>query len=199
MNLIKHFRYPIIIIVLIFLYSCENKQGGTSETGRQDSVIIKYTALQDSVSSNWDKMIADDDYKHVLMNRLLLEVSYTNNYDKDQFNDLKEEIELLKKMRYNQNTMSNSSLIDMYDSATWSVADHIIAFARSHPRYPDFPLMGELIDDINQKNNMIIIHRIHYDNWVKKLNAFTNKNSKEIKEELPEFEAKEMPLFELSS
>lgn len=188
-----------LIILSPFLFSCENKNQMSSENLNMDSLMIKYVALQDSVKSNWETMIADDDRKHVLMNRLLLEVSYTNNYDKDRFNELKAQIDQLKSMRYDQNSMKNSFLIDQYDSMTWNVSDQIIEFARSHPRYVDFPMMEELIQDINAKNNFILIHRIHYDNWVKELNLFSNDNEEQLKERNPDYKDGDMPLFQLPS
>ena len=49
---------------------------------------MTYQVLSDSVDYTWSVMIDDDDDKHVLMNRLLLEVSYTNNYDKEKYQEL---------------------------------------------------------------------------------------------------------------
>ncbi len=144
-------------------------------------------------------MIADDDDKHVLMKRLLLEVSYTNNYDKEQFGELNDKIDQLKLLRYDQNSMNSSALIDAYDSATFDLSDQIIVFARSHPRYDDFPMMAELADDINGKNNYILMHRIHYDSQVKELNSFKKKNRKKLLKADSDIETESMPLFELPS
>lgn len=162
-------------------------------------MLSTYLALEDSIQKEWSIMIADDDDKHVLMKRLLLEVSYTNNYDKVRFRDLNDQVDQLKAMRYDQKSMSNSALIDSYDSATFDLSDQIFVFARNHPRYDDFPLMSELIDDINGKNNYILMHRIHYDNRVKELNSFKEKNQKKLMATDPEIETEHMPLFELPS
>lgn len=199
MNLSSITTSSWFIILVTFIISCENKNQMASDTLNQDSLMIKYGVLQDSVKSNWETMIADDDQKHVLMNRLLLEVSYTNNYNKDKFNELKDQIDQLKLIRYDQYSMGDSKMIDQYDSMTWSVSDQIIEFARSHPRYVDFPMMEELIQDINAKNNFILIHRIHYDNWAKELNSFSKNNSNKLKEGNPTFKVNEMPLFQLPS
>lgn len=180
------------------IFSCESGKQATDRSGA-DSLLIKYQALIDSVNANWSVMMADDDQKHSLMRRLLLEVSYTNNYDKQKYEELNQKIDALRSMRYDQETMHSSDLIDAYDSATMAVTDEIILFARSHPRYPDFPLMAELIDDINSKNNFILMHRIHYDTWVKELNAFKNQNAQKLLRQDPEMEIEEMPLFQLSS
>ncbi len=187
----------IIGMFAIIVMSCDPKKQSSSDADLHDSLLIKYAALEDSVANGWQIMIADDDDKHLLMKRLLLEVSYTNNYDKDRFQELNDLIDQLSAMRYDQETMRNSALIDVYDSATFDLTDQIIVFARNHPRYDDFPLMAELIDDINGKNDYILMHRIHYDSWVKELNSFKSKNVSKLKEVDAEMEA--MPLFELPS
>jgi hypothetical protein len=193
-------KYFILVLGLAvaYLISCESKKTGGVTVGT-DSLMIKYQALVDSVDANWTVMIADDDDKHVLMKRLLLEVSYTNNYDKDRFEELTALVDQLQPMRYDQTSMSDSDLIDRYDSATWDLTDKIIQFAREHPRYADYPLMEELINDINAKNNYVLMHRIHYDAWVKELNAFKASNGEKLIHEDPSIETIAMPIFELSS
>ena len=196
-------NYPKFLLLLLFgatlsiLWSCENKNPGSSET-ENDSLLIKYNALQDSVNHNWAIMIADDDEKLQFMKRLLLEVSYTNNFDKAKFQELNDLVDELKEMRYDQESMTNSSLIDAYDSATFDLSDQIIVFTRTHPRYDDFPLMAELIDDINAKNNYILMHRVHYDSWVKELNSYKKNNSQKLLDGSDELQLEAMPLFELS-
>lgn len=189
---------PILgIIILSFMFSCANRKQAGSDSANADSLLIRYQALRDSVDSNWAVMINDDDNKLFLMSRLLQEVSYTNNYDKAQFEKLNDLLEALREMRYDQQSMQKSSLIDDYDSATFAVSDQIILFARSHPRFSDIPIMAELIADINAKNNYILMHRIHYDNWVKDLNAFQKEHREELINASPESSYEDMPLFQL--
>lgn len=185
-------------LLAVYLLSCESRKT-SADGGGIDSLMINYQALTDSVDANWNIMIADDDDKHMLMKRLLLEVSYTNNYDKARFQELTSLVDQLQTLRYDQRSMSDSDLIDLYDSATWDLTDQIIRFAREHPRYADYPLMEELIDDINSMNNYVLMHRIHYDAWVKELNAFKERNAEKLINEDPTFEKNAMPIFELSS
>ncbi|MCK5704842.1 MAG: hypothetical protein KAI29_27010 [Cyclobacteriaceae bacterium] len=192
-------QITFIGILSVLMYSCDGGKNTSKSSERSDSLLSTYLALEDSIQKEWSIMIADDDDKHVLMKRLLLEVSYTNNYDKVRFRDLNDQVDQLKAMRYDQKSMSNSALIDSYDSATFDLSDQIFVFARNHPRYDDFPLMSELIDDINGKNNYILMHRIHYDNRVKELNSFKKKNQKKLMTTDPEIETEHMPLFELPS
>lgn len=180
------------------LFNCTSKKE-SAQSEQLDSLLVTYKALSDSIDQNWTVMIADDDDKHVLMKRLLLEVSYTNNYDKNRYAELIDLLDQLKKMRYDQVSMSNSSAIDAYDSATFDLSDQIFLFARNHPRFENTPLMSELIDDISAKNNFILIYRIHYDNWVKELNSFKELNKEQLLSGDATFDVEKMPLFELPS
>lgn len=195
---IAFFSVLVFGILSVCIFSCGDKKP-SSQSVTQDSLLITYQALTDSVDQNWAIMIDDDDDKHVLMKRLLLEVSYTNNYDKGRFDELNNLIEQLKELRYDQKSMSNSASIDEYDSATFDLSDQIFLFARNHPRFENTPLMGELIDDISAKNNYILMHRIHYDNWVKELNAFKEKNREQLISNDASIETSKMPLFQLPS
>ena len=181
------------------IFSCSRKSKKSAEGPARDTLIMEYQALQDSLNKDWQVMIDDDDEKHALMKRLLLEVSYTNSYDKQRFEELNKLVDQLKQMRYDRETMRQSSLIDAYDSATWAVTDQVIDFARSHPRYDDFPMMEELINEINQKNNMILIYRVHYDNWAKDLNALIKKRGKKLRKYGQDVPEQPIPLFQLPS
>lgn len=199
MKHLQHFlAFIFISMALAYLGSCGDNRSRSGETS-EDSLMIQYRILMDSVEQNWLVMIADDDDKHLLMKRLLLEVSYTNNYDKQKFTELNTLVDQLKEIRYDQRTMRSSPLIDAYDSATFDVSDRVILFARSHPRFADYPLMNELIEDINAKNNYILIHRIHYDSWVKKLNSFKERNEKKLLNADPPVGMEALPLFQLPS
>lgn len=192
------FKSAFIAVAIFGLFNCTSKKE-SAQSEQLDSLLVTYKALSDSIDQNWTVMIADDDDKHVLMKRLLLEVSYTNNYDKNRYAELIDLLDQLKKMRYDQVSMSNSSAIDAYDSATFDLSDQIFLFARNHPRFENTPLMSELIDDISAKNNFILIYRIHYDNWVKELNSFKELNKEQLLSGDATFDVEKMPLFELPS
>lgn len=191
-------RFSLIILIagLLAMSSCDKKSRSGQDVST-DSLLIQYQALSDSVDRNWRVMIDDDDNKHFLLSRLLQEVSYTNNYDKDRLQELTGLLDQLKVMRYDQSSMTSSALIDAYDSATFAVCDQIFVFARNHPRFENIPIMGELIEEINAKNNYILMHRIHYDNWVKELNEFKKTNREAILSGDATVDVEDMPLFQL--
>jgi len=192
---------PIRLIIFSFLvswgmYSC--KKGSNSGSAiQQDSLLMQYQALSDSVDYSWRVMIEDDDQKHFLMNRLLQEVSYTNNFDKVRFQELTSMLEQLNVLRYDQYTMKQSSLIDEYDSATFEVTDQIFIFVRNNPSFASTPIMAELMEEVSAKNNYILMHRIHYDGWVKELNEFKEKHTEDILNADNQLDVNSMPLFQL--
>lgn len=186
-----------VFVIATLVYACDGGKNASKSSGKQEALLTKYLALEDSVQKYWRIMIADDDDKHILMRRLLLEVSYTNNYDKVKWKELNDLIDELKPQRYDQVTMGNSAKIDAYDSASFSLSDQIFVYSRQHPRFDQFPLMAELIDDINGKNNYILMHRIHYDSWVKKFNEFKKKNRKRLA--TSDLDINYLPIFELPS
>jgi hypothetical protein len=193
-------RLGVFICAAIFLMAVLDgcKQKGRSGTSRSiDSVMINYQALSDSVKYHWNTMIADDDGKHQLMIRLLQEVSYTGNFDSAKYAALYDKVNRLKVLRYDQRSIRDSDLIDLYDSVSMQAANAVISFAMEHPMYSDFPLMGELIDDINMKNSMVLIHRVHYDSWVIKLNEFVQENDAILLEQVPGLSTEQMPIFQL--
>lgn len=193
-------KNTVILCAFIVLaaLACKRKStDGLSEAEIIDSVYHQFTVLHDSVESNWEVMIKDDDQKHRYMKRLLLEISYTNLYDEKKMTSLTEKVEKLGSIRYDRTTMHNSDLIDRYDSATFSVTSQVIQAALDHPRYNDFPLMEELIDDINFKNDMILIHRIHYDGFAMELNQFIEENREWLQKAPEETNLAPRPLFRL--
>jgi hypothetical protein len=196
----KEYRGVLFFIVLaLFYYQC-SRTTKTSKFDQQeiDSLVIAFKVLEDSANIVWKTMIEDDDEKHLFMKRLLLEVSYTNVYDKKRFEELNEAVEKLQELRYDRVTMRNSELIDKYDSATFELTGQVMEFARNHPSYDQFPLMEELIGDINDKNGMILIHRIHYDGFAIERNKLVETNKEKLLEGLDDSDVVELPLFQLS-
>lgn len=189
-----------VLIIIFFLYQCKNtSKPSAADRAEIDALVLEFKTLEDSANYSWNKMMDDDDEKHLFMKRLLLEVSYTNVYDKNQFEILNAEIDALKDVRYDRVSMADSDLIDRYDSATFEVSRQVIEFARNHPSYEQFPLMEELINDINDKNGMILIYRIHYDGFAIQRNQLVTKEMEKIMDAMKNETINELPLFQLSS
>jgi hypothetical protein len=144
-------------------------------------------------------MIDEDDRKLIYLKRLLQEVSRTNDYDTIKCELLMKRLEALKNFRYDRRSMSNSSLIDQYDSITIKLVPEIREFAQSNHKIKNVKLVGELIIGINEldNNNNILFKRVDYDKTAKKFNDFVMKNEEVLKENLPDADINKKPLFEI--
>ncbi len=187
---------PFIIVVLFS--QCKYAGKSTMKQKQETEALIAiYQAMNDSIDHAWNVMIGDDDEKLQLMKRLLLEVSYTNAYDKARFDTLNRYIDQLKILRYDRKTLADSKRIDDYDSATSVVLDAVIEYAVGHPAYKGSDLMKELVDNINEKNSMVLIYRVHYDEFVKEREKFIKKNRKKLLKGLNESDMETLPVFTL--
>ncbi len=188
----------VLIVSTVLISQCKNaREGSVKQKQETEALIMVYQAMNDSIDHAWDVMIEDDNQKHRLMKRLLLEVSYTNAYDKSRFDTLNSYIDQLKVLRYDRKTLADSKRIDDYDSASAAVSDAVIEYAVRHPAYNESKLMKELVDDINEKNSMVLIYRVHYDEFVKEREKFIRKNRKKLLRGLNESDLKELPVFTL--
>ena len=141
-------------------------------------------------------MIREDDQKITYLKRLIDEVSYTKVYDKAVYDSLATGIETLKAIRYDQNSMADSDKIDLYDETTAEIVNKVITFAQNHPKYEDYPIMAELINDILDADNKVIYRRVDYDNIAIEYNKFIELNQELIRKSGNVVSVK--PLFQLS-
>jgi hypothetical protein len=188
------------LIILSFYFSCERKEETQQLSEQQiDSVYLVYQALNDSLQKSWDVMIQDDDRKLAHLRRLLQEITYTNNYDEQLMDSLNIMLDNLVKLRYDQETMLDSDLIDTYDSASMKMVSRITQLAVSHPSYDSYPLMQDLINDIQEAQNMVLIYRIHYDDYAKEFNKFVdNVKNIQFERDATKMNLNKRPLFELA-
>lgn len=195
------FLYKIIyfsIAVLFLLSSCKTGDKKKKDKVSLDSLQTTYQAINDSLDAAWSKMIADDNEKLKNSKRLLQEVSYTNAYNKAQYEDLQEQLIDLKDMRYDRKSMANSDAIDQYDAASSQVIYKVMTFATSHPQYEEFSLMKELVKEIQDAQNRVLLMRVHYDHAAKDYNQFIEIHH-ELMDEIDSSETiGKQPLFELS-
>ena len=187
--------FPFILMLLI--YSCGEKTNKTKASiADVDSVKMVLVFLQDSTSKTWKTMMEEDDQKIAYLKRLIDEVAFTKVYDKAVYDSLSSGIENLKAIRYNENSMSDSEKIDLYDETTAKIVNKVIVFAQNHPKFEDYPLMAELIDDILAADDRVIYRRVDYDNVAMEYNKFIDNYEDLIRESGNVVSAK--PLFQLS-
>lgn len=191
--------FPVILFALLAIFtSCERQEKKKVSAETIDSLRTVYQAINDSLQTAWDRMIEDDDQKLAYMRRLVQEVSYTNNFDSAEYKAMMDMIDQLASIRYDQKTMESSQLIDKYDSATYETIRRVTAYAQEHPQFENYPLMQELVNDIQQAQEQVFFYRIRYDTLAKSYNAFIEDNEEflvEIDNTRTDF--KQKPLFEL--
>jgi hypothetical protein len=164
-----------------------------------DSLKGNYKSLIKTMDTSWNSMITEDNTKLRYLKRLLEEVSYTNIYDSAAYSSLLLRIDELRATRYDRNTMKDSPLIDHYDSLTISLVSDVEKFATSNPRYEQFPLMKELITDINELDNGVLFKRSDYDKTVDRFNEFVDANLKVLKEVYPDSNFNKKAVFRISA
>lgn len=191
--------FSIFCLIALLLLSCETRKEKeeTITAAELDSLQTVYTALNDSLKIAWQEMIEDDDQKLTYLRRLLQEITYTNNYDEATVDSLMNMVDQLAELRYTFENME-SDLIDQYDSASQRVVNQITSYAYNHPDFDNYPLMNELISDIQEAHQMVFLYRVHYDDFAMQYNEFMEENEHRLvdkDEVITEF--KQAPLFQL--
>jgi len=171
-----------LFIAFIAMVSGCNNAKKAREAAELDSLKQFYLIVKDSLDSTWNFMIAEDDLKLTFMKRLLEEITHSNSYDEETVNSLVSRIEDARLMRYDRQSMGNQNLIDEYDFAINSLIKEITALARSNPRYQNFPSMAQLIEYIQETDERVLLHRVHYDFFAKDYNKFINEHGELAKE-----------------
>ena len=185
----------LLLGVMILLGSCGRRAKLTKS--EVDSLKAEYVSLLAPADTAWKIMMDEDDEKLFYLKRLLQEVSYTNEYDTIQYTSLMTRLEELKVIRYDQYTVSDSKLIDKYDSVTIQLVPEILNFASSHPMFGNYPLMAELIYNIRELDNNVLFKRADYDREAKKLNEYLTHNEDALADNLPDLDRNKKPLFEI--
>lgn len=186
----------LISVIVLALFNCGGQREERMTEEQLDSLQATYYALNDSLEIAWQNMMVDDDQKLAYLRRLLEEIAATNNYDEEVYESYIKMVDALASMRYNEETME-SDVIDEYDSATNAVVRKITSYAYDHPNFENYPLMNELINDINQAQSMVLIYRSRYDIIAKSLNEFIEENQHRlIDRDNTKVQYKKKPLFE---
>ena len=192
---------PLITIVLCLAALSACKKSSTKVPLSPADITFAKSQLvlhSDSLTAKWQEMVKDDDDKLASMKRLMEEVSYTNDYDEQQFDSLMAAIAAINKERYDWKSMTNSDIIDQYDVESDALLAKVLNVAQSHPQFENYPLMQELITEIQESDNRVFFHRVVYDDLAKNYNSFIVTNSEALGQaglaETPE----QRPLFQLS-
>jgi len=189
---------PIIIITVI-LGAC-NKNASTSLTPTAiDSLKTVFYDINTELDITWKEMMQDDDEKLHNLTRLLQEVEYSGNYNRLKLDSLKEDIDQLASVRYNQQSMSDSDLINLYDSMTTQVMGEVTLFTTRLEQFEQFPLMGQLLQEVFEADDRVLRYRIEYDKTAKQYNSFIEAHEPDMQLVAKQKGLQPKPLFELQN
>ena len=193
----KSIRLTAVIIFTVLILSQCTTGDKSVDADELESLKLSYQAINDSIAVSWKLMIDDDDEKLFHLKRLVEEITYTNEYDQVKVDGLFQRIEKVKPMRYDPESMQDSGLIDEYDLIIASLINEVSSYASTHPRFENYPLMAELINDIREADNRVLFHRITYDDFAKEYNILIETNKDILNQIDPDLKSERKPLFEL--
>lgn len=189
----------LIFFVAIILGAC-NKNTSTSLTPTAiDSLKTVFQGINTQLEAAWNTMIQDDDDKLSNLTRLLQEVEYSGDYNRLKLDSLKKDIDQLAAVRYDQQTMSDSDLINLYDSMTTQAMGEVTVFTTRLSQFDQYPLMGQLIQEVFEADDRILRFRIDYDRAAKQYNSFIEEHEPDLPLVAKQKVLQPKPLFELQN
>jgi hypothetical protein len=188
--------------LLFLLHACKEEKKKEEKAPivqvPQDQLLVQLKTLEDSMNVAWTSMIQEDDLKLSYTKRLLEEVSYTKKYDVIGQAKLMEQYKALKGKRFGGQEVTDSESIDRYDAATDSLLKAVNALVSSTPNVENYPLCGELVQEITAMDNNVVLKRIAYDKWALQYNQLLEEQKESLsKLGPPSSEKKKKRLFQL--
>lgn len=144
-------------------------------------------------------MMLDDDDKLSNLTRILQEVEYSGDYNRLKLDSLKKDIDQLAAVRYDQQSMSDSDLINLYDSMTTQVMGEVTVFTTRLSQFDQYPLMGQLLQETFEADDRILRFRIDYDRSAKQYNSFIEEHEPDLPLVAKQKVLLPKPLFELQN
>lgn len=189
----------LIFFVAIILGAC-NKNTSTSLTPTAiDSLKTVFQDINTQLEAAWNTMMQDDDDKLSNLTRILQEVEYSGDYNRLKLDSLKKDIDQLAAVRYDQQTMSDSDLINFYDSMTTQAMGEVTVFTTRLSQFDQYPLMGQLIQEVFEADDRILRFRIDYDRAAKQYNSFIEEHEPDLPLVAKQKVLQPKPLFELQN
>ena len=177
--------------------SCKRDGGQTAALNPASTAAAKvqFDVLRDSVNLKWRAMTESDDQKLALTRLLLREMRGQPGRSAEQLNALAQANVRLKTLRYNQQTMSNSALIDRYDTAQDSLLNALYPVAAPNGGAPTENARN-FVEGIQQLDAAVVAFRLQYDQAAKNYNNYLQLHAAEIQSLGSQYAAlKPLPLF----
>lgn len=199
------FPLKSLIVALLLLAgsaaSCKHEGTKTVVLAPASASAVKaqFDVLRDSVDSKWRNMIASDDQKIGIVRLLLRELKAQPGTDQTQLPGLERANARLKPLRYTQQTMASSPLIDSYDAAQDSLLRALYPVAAPNGNAPTENARN-FVEGIQQIDAGVVGYRVQYDRAAKQYNEYLKLHQAELQTLGGKYTAlKPLPLFELQN
>jgi hypothetical protein len=193
------FKSLLVLLSIVIFTACNKNSSTTLSPTVVDSLKTVFTDINGQLEVAWEDMIKDDDEKLDNLRRILQEVEYSGDYNRLKLDSLKEHIDELQQVRYDQNTMADSDLINFYDSLTTQVMGEVTIFTTRLEQFEQYPTMGQLLQEVFEADDRVLKYRIEYDKSAKEYNAFIEANQDHMQLVARQRDLKSKPLFELQN
>lgn len=197
----NHQSLSLLCVLFMFTaISCNNhpnKKTAVADFDQIDSLRATFLTIEDSLVHTWNVMINDDNKKIKSLKRLVQEVVFAGGVDTTITNRLFQQVKELKSKRYTSKTMTDSDLIDSYDSSSNALINSIVTLATSHEEFERNIVMNKMVDEINHAEGKILFFRLDYDDVAKLYNLFIAEHKELMKDIDGEYDPNKLPLFEL--
>lgn len=201
MQITDCFGTTLLLCILLLFTGCGNSRTKSDANNftKADSVTESYLALQDTMLQAWNTMMYDDNRKIRAMDHLLDELWRINPEIRDEVRSLRERLDHLLEMRYDQISITNPGLVSEYDFASNSLVTEIISLAEAQKEFAYNEALQKLSDSIRASDQRVITYRQEYDRMASRFNAFIERYKEVLEEIDSQSFVQKKPLFEMAA
>lgn len=161
-------------------------------------VKAQFDQLNDTVAVRWRDMMESDDQKIGVIRLLLRELQAQPGANAAQLQAIGKANARLKTLRYDQQTMSSSPLIDRYDAAQDSLLHALYPVAAPGGAAPTENARN-FVEGIQQIDEGVVGYRVQYDRAARQYNNYLKLHQEQLETLGGKYaELKPLPLFELA-
>jgi hypothetical protein len=195
----RGFFLIVFLVFVTLLTGCETKKRTAADDfTKADSLTETYLALQDTMLQVWNSMINDDNKKIKAMHRLIHDLSVLSTTNREELERLKDRLDRLADMRYDQNSISDPELVNEYDFASNALITELVSLAESQKEFLYNRTLQKLVDSIRAADQRVISYREDYDQIASRFNRFIERNQS-LLQQLDSEEFRKKPLFQMAA
>ena len=188
-----------LLIITACAASCKHEANKAAlNPAATAEVKAQFDQLSDTVAVRWRDMIESDDQKIGVIRLLLRELQAQPGANATQLEGLGKANARLKTLRYNQQTMTSSPLIDRYDAAQDSLLHALYPVAAPGGAAPTENARN-FVEGIQQIDEGVVGYRVQYDRAARQYNNYLKLHQEQLETLGGKYaELKPLPLFELA-